>query len=267
MIKKKGIALEICPISNEVLHLTPTIGGHSLPIILANNVPCSLNSDNGTFFRSTLSHDFYQVMIANHSMNLLGWKTLAMWSLEYSCLGEEKERVLKSWETQWALFVKWIVDKYWGLFLNLETSMILTWGKVKFVLKVDENNISLLIDHTSFCHTKCYTATKHFSRMLNTKWTVFKTPSPVLSFVSTEVSVQFAMSRQVVSCWKSSSNIKLYGKSIHCHGEWLHTSYLFMSCHHVIFNAFFPSKPWCSASFQFHSTLPTSQREVASLSI
>jgi adenosine deaminase CECR1 len=50
MIKERGIALEVCPISNEVLHLCPTIRGHTLPILLANNVHCTINSDNGTFY-------------------------------------------------------------------------------------------------------------------------------------------------------------------------------------------------------------------------
>lgn len=51
MIKERGIALEICPISNEVLGLCSNIRGHTLPILLANNVPCTVNSDNGTFYR------------------------------------------------------------------------------------------------------------------------------------------------------------------------------------------------------------------------
>jgi adenosine deaminase CECR1 len=50
MVKERDIALEICPISNEILHLCPTIRGHTLPILLANNVHCTVNSDNGTFY-------------------------------------------------------------------------------------------------------------------------------------------------------------------------------------------------------------------------
>ena len=51
IFKQKGIAIESCPISNEVLGLTPIIAGHHLPILLANDVACTINSDNGTFFR------------------------------------------------------------------------------------------------------------------------------------------------------------------------------------------------------------------------
>lgn len=51
IFKEKNIAIESCPISNEILGLTPVIAGHNLPILLANNVPCTINSDNATFYK------------------------------------------------------------------------------------------------------------------------------------------------------------------------------------------------------------------------
>jgi adenosine deaminase CECR1 len=51
LFKERGIAIESCPISNEVLGLTPIIAGHNLPILLANDVPCTINSDNATFYK------------------------------------------------------------------------------------------------------------------------------------------------------------------------------------------------------------------------
>lgn len=54
MFKKKGMAIEACPISNEVLGLTGTVAGHHLHQFLANDVPCTLNSDNGTFYRHVI---------------------------------------------------------------------------------------------------------------------------------------------------------------------------------------------------------------------
>jgi adenosine deaminase CECR1 len=50
-VKKRGICLELCPISNEILGLTPRVGGHSMYNLLANNVHCTVSSDNGTLFR------------------------------------------------------------------------------------------------------------------------------------------------------------------------------------------------------------------------
>jgi adenosine deaminase CECR1 len=51
IFKEKNIAIESCPISNEILGLTPIMGGHHLPILLANDVPCTINSDNATFYK------------------------------------------------------------------------------------------------------------------------------------------------------------------------------------------------------------------------
>lgn len=51
IFKEKNIAIESCPISNEILGLTPVVAGHHLPILLANDVPCTINSDNATFYK------------------------------------------------------------------------------------------------------------------------------------------------------------------------------------------------------------------------
>ncbi|KAK1237154.1 hypothetical protein MKX07_006033 [Trichoderma sp. CBMAI-0711] len=44
--KERRIAIETCPISNEVLGLVPTTKSHHLPVLLANCVPCTVNSDD-----------------------------------------------------------------------------------------------------------------------------------------------------------------------------------------------------------------------------
>lgn len=51
IFKEKNMAIESCPISNEILGLTPSTAAHNLPIFLANNVACTINSDNATFYR------------------------------------------------------------------------------------------------------------------------------------------------------------------------------------------------------------------------
>lgn len=50
-MKSRGICLELCPISNEVLGLTPRTAGHSMYPLLANNLHCTVSSDNGALFR------------------------------------------------------------------------------------------------------------------------------------------------------------------------------------------------------------------------
>jgi adenosine deaminase CECR1 len=50
-MKKRGVCVEICPISNEILGLTPRVSGHAVYNLLANNVACTISADNGTLFR------------------------------------------------------------------------------------------------------------------------------------------------------------------------------------------------------------------------
>ncbi|KAL7953864.1 hypothetical protein V8C34DRAFT_295928 [Trichoderma compactum] len=108
-MKAKGICLELCPISNEILGLTPRVGGHSMYQLLANNVHCTVSSDNGALFRSSLSHDFYQVMVGKADMGLFGWKQLAMWSIDHACLNEkERENMKYEWNQQWNVFLDWV---------------------------------------------------------------------------------------------------------------------------------------------------------------
>ncbi|TVY83644.1 Adenosine deaminase 2-A [Lachnellula suecica] len=125
LFKEKNIAIESCPISNEVLGLTPVAAGHHLPILLANDVPCTINSDNATFYRSSLSHDFYQTMIGSESMTLYGWKQLARWSLEHSCMDPEQlASVTEEWTTRWQEYCQWIVDEYGPQLQNWEPEPI-----------------------------------------------------------------------------------------------------------------------------------------------
>jgi adenosine deaminase CECR1 len=73
------------------------------------------------FARSSLSHDFYQVMIGSESMSLLGWKQLAKWSLEHSCMdAQELESITAEWTLRWTEFCQWIVDEYGAEMRNWE---------------------------------------------------------------------------------------------------------------------------------------------------
>ncbi|KAB5542899.1 hypothetical protein GE09DRAFT_230722 [Coniochaeta sp. 2T2.1] len=121
-MKKDNICLELCPISNEILGLTPRVSGHAMYSLLANNVHCSVNTDNGTLFqfvhRSTLSHDFYQVFAGKADMTLYGWKQLALWSIEHSCLEDDKRKeLLLKWNNLWVDFCHWIVREF-GKFIQ-----------------------------------------------------------------------------------------------------------------------------------------------------
>ncbi|KJZ73768.1 hypothetical protein HIM_06886 [Hirsutella minnesotensis 3608] len=50
-LRARGVCVELCPVSNEVLGLTPRADGHAMYALLANNVHCTVNSDNGGIFQ------------------------------------------------------------------------------------------------------------------------------------------------------------------------------------------------------------------------
>ncbi|KAJ4175428.1 hypothetical protein NW767_015787, partial [Fusarium falciforme] len=85
-MKDEGVCLELCPISNEILGLAGRISQHAMYPLLANDVHCTISSDNGTLFRSSLSHDFYQVLVGKPDMSLSGCRQLILWSIEHACL-------------------------------------------------------------------------------------------------------------------------------------------------------------------------------------
>ncbi|KAI0009154.1 Metallo-dependent hydrolase [Xylariaceae sp. FL0662B] len=101
-MKANNVCVEACPISNMVLGLTGRMDEHRMYDLLAHGVHCTVNSDNGTLFRSTLSHDCYEVMVGNLNMDLYSWRQLAKWSIDHSCMSEkERARVLCEWDRRW----------------------------------------------------------------------------------------------------------------------------------------------------------------------
>nr|POF08201.1 adenosine deaminase cecr1 [Quercus suber] len=114
--KEKNICLELCPISNELLHLCGNAREHPFPALLAAGLHCTLNADNPSLFRgsskhsSSLSHEFYQVMVGDTRMTVHGWKQLAEWSIEHSCINpEEKEMAMTIYRDAFEKFCKWVV--------------------------------------------------------------------------------------------------------------------------------------------------------------
>ncbi|KAL5511778.1 hypothetical protein ACEPAH_4996 [Sanghuangporus vaninii] len=112
MVKENGIAIEMCPISNEILRLTSSMPAHPLPILLNHGVKIALNSDDPSVFGNMgLSYDFFQVLVASEITGLITLKALARHSLEYSTLNDkDKAAAIEAWEKRWKLYIKSIVD-------------------------------------------------------------------------------------------------------------------------------------------------------------
>lgn len=62
---------------------------------------------------SSLSHEFYQVMVGDPRMTIHGWKQMAEWSIEHSCLNRfEIQQAKEIYAREWEEFCEWVVAEY-----------------------------------------------------------------------------------------------------------------------------------------------------------
>ncbi|KAI0748686.1 Metallo-dependent hydrolase [Daedaleopsis nitida] len=111
--RERGICLEMCPISNEILRLTGSMPMHPLPAIMNHGVPVALCSDDPSAFGNMgLTFDFFQVFVASE-VNGLGTLREFVWdSIRFSSLDDhEKERALGMLERRWAKFIKYVLEQ------------------------------------------------------------------------------------------------------------------------------------------------------------
>ncbi|KAG8731679.1 hypothetical protein FRC10_001582 [Ceratobasidium sp. 414] len=112
--KERGIAVEVCPISNEILRLTSSMPMHPLPVLLNNGLTVALCPDDPSIFGNMgLSFDFYQVIVASEITSILSLGQMARQSLQHSLLDPAaKEKAISHWEKRWVRFIDDIVERY-----------------------------------------------------------------------------------------------------------------------------------------------------------
>lgn len=100
ILKEKDIAVEVNPISNQIVKLVDDFRNHPAATLSAQNVPIVVSSDNPCLWEtSPLTHDFYMALlgIASAVSDLL-----AMNSLKYSSLNDaEKVGAFAKWQMKW----------------------------------------------------------------------------------------------------------------------------------------------------------------------
>ena len=108
IVKERGIAVEVCPISNQILGYVADLRNHPAVHYINAGLPVVLSSDDPAIFRHTLSHDFYTAFMA-WGLDLRSLKQLAMNSLTYSAMNaDEKRRALAVWDRRWTAFITWL---------------------------------------------------------------------------------------------------------------------------------------------------------------
>ncbi|XP_026845361.1 adenosine deaminase 2-A [Drosophila persimilis] len=109
MLKKLNVAIEVNPISNQVLQLITDFRNHPCATFFADGYPVVISSDDPSFWKATpLTHDFYIAFlgIASQHSDLRLLKKLALNSIQYSSLPTEQQfEALEKWQAKWDQFI------------------------------------------------------------------------------------------------------------------------------------------------------------------
>ena len=103
---KAGIAIEVCPISNQRLGYCPDLRLHPALLYLRIGLPVVICSDDGLFLAAEpLTDDFFYSILC-WDLTLGDIKTICRNSILYSDLPEKDiDHLLKVWEADWNAFI------------------------------------------------------------------------------------------------------------------------------------------------------------------
>lgn len=113
IVRSRKIAIEVCPISNQLLRFVSDLRNHPAVVYMTNGLPVAIsNDDPHVFGYSGLSYDYYEAIIS-WNLTLRNIKQLAMNSLLFSGLeGNEKSQQLRDWTTRWKSWIEWVLSQF-----------------------------------------------------------------------------------------------------------------------------------------------------------
>lgn len=113
--KNDKIAIEVNPISNQVLKLVEDLRNHPAHLLFAKNYPVVISSDDPGFWGAkALSDDFYIAFmaIASAEADLKFLKGLSRNSIKYIGSEKDKKQLEQIWNRKWNNFIYDMIRKY-----------------------------------------------------------------------------------------------------------------------------------------------------------
>lgn len=115
MVKEKGIALEVCPLSNQVLRLVSDLRNHPAVFYVSESVPVVIAPDDPGFWDSmAVSFDFYYALmsLAPYSAGIGFLKQIVWDSVKYSTLTEtERTQYAELLQPRWEAFLEHVISE------------------------------------------------------------------------------------------------------------------------------------------------------------
>ena len=166
VLKQRGVAIEICPVSNQILGYTPDLRNHPALHYFRSGHPIVLGADDpGSFGYNHFTIDWHQVYLA-WGLDLSDLKTLAYNSLKYSGMTEsEKTTAVTKWETQWTNFISTI--KPLACSVNYNSNVFI--GRVFPRVGANDRATNVTIYGRNFDQAICHDIVCKFGNLLATR--------------------------------------------------------------------------------------------------
>jgi adenosine deaminase CECR1 len=101
-VAKRGICVELNPISNKIIGYYKDIRTHPGPILMANGVKCSISPDDPSVFETVGGIFDWLFSVACWDLDLAGVKKLVVDSIE---CGGMPEKTMADWQGKWDAWV------------------------------------------------------------------------------------------------------------------------------------------------------------------
>lgn len=115
-VKQRQIAIEVNPISNQVLELVADLRNHPAAPLFARDFPLVISSDDPSFWKTApLTHDFYVAFVGISSArnDLKFLKQLANNSITFSGMSEEEKKIaMDKWTIKWNTYTAVLANAY-----------------------------------------------------------------------------------------------------------------------------------------------------------